>query len=401
MTLDFQQVYQKIKEIGATVQQRKKTLEERRAHARFLLNLHADNLAGLRYKIETVKEADPNIRCALPLQERLDHHSPGPDLPSAATLIAADGSQINPDRHAAIQYGLVNVGAIILRLNSNEAPIIRTDSELLYDDELYTPSGNPLSEGLVALQRDLKERAKLLVLADEFGVDGSPVITFTDGPIELWGMRDGEDALAFEQSLKKYLSVLSQLQQKNITTAGYVDKPSSDPVIRLLELTEATDDDLKKLREFHPLRGVTDRWLFGDGNVALIKSGERSAVFAFQSKSEKYYNGILALHFFYLNVGTDRHPTIVRVEIPKWVVDDPEKLNMLHAVLISQCRMLGARPYPYLLHRAHETAVVTHEEKQQVDQMLMSELYRSGGEIDEGSYKQSAKDLAGRTGYRR
>jgi len=128
MALDFQQVYQKIKEIGATVQQRKKTLEERRAHARFLLNLHADNLDGLRSKVESAKAADPNLRCALPLNERLDFHAPPPALPLNATLIAADGSQINPDRHGAVQFGLINVGAIVLRLNSGEAPIIRTDS---------------------------------------------------------------------------------------------------------------------------------------------------------------------------------------------------------------------------------------------------------------------------------
>jgi hypothetical protein len=254
---------------------------------------------------------------------------------------------------------------------------------------------------MVALQRDLKERSSLLALAAEFGGDGSPLITFTDGPIELWGMKDGEDPGAFEQSLNKYLSVLSQLQQKDITTAGYVDKPSSDPFIRLLELTTAGPEDLKKLRDFHPLRGVTDRWLFGQAGDPLLKPGERSAVFAFQTKSDKYYKGVLALHFFYLNVGAERHPSIVRVEIPKWVADDPGKLDMLHAVLVSQCRMLGARPYPYLLHRAHETAVVSLEEKQQVGQMLAGELRRAGGEIGEGSGKQSAKDLPGRTAYGR
>ena len=397
MALDFQQVYQKIKEIGATVQQRKKTLEERRAHARFLLNLHADNLDGLRSKVESAKAADPNLRCALPLNERLDFHAPPPALPLNATLIAADGSQINPDRHGAVQFGLINVGAIVLRLNSGEAPIIRTDSQLLFDDELFTASGNPLTDGMVALRRDLKERTKLYDLAAEFDSDATPVITFTDGPIELWGAKDGEDASAFEEGLNNYLSVLSKLQGRGVTTAGYVDKPAADLVIRLLELTEATPEDLQKLREYHPLRGVSDRWLFGEKNNPLLKPGERSAVFAFQSKSEKYYKGVLALHFFYLNAGTEGRPWPVRVEIPQWVAADPEKLGILHAVLVSQCRMMGEKPYPYLLHRSHEIAVVSHEERQQVEQMLDLELRRNGGETDEGSNKQSAKDLPGRT----
>ncbi|MBV5347240.1 DNA double-strand break repair nuclease NurA, partial [bacterium] len=100
---------------------------------------------------------------------------------------------------------------------------------------------------------------------------------------------------------------------------------------------------------------------------------------------------------FYLNVGTEGHPWPVRVEIPKWVADDKSKLDLLHGVLVKQCRMMGSKPYPYLLHRAHETAVVKMEEKQQIEQMLAMELRNQSEEMDEGSYKQSAKDGAGRT----
>ncbi len=57
--------------------------------------------------------------------------------------------------------------------------------------------------------------------------------------------------------------------------------------------------------------------------------------------------------------------------------------------------MMGSRPYPYLLHRAHETALVKMEEKQQIEQMLAMELRRHDEEVDDGSYKQSAKGFAG------
>jgi hypothetical protein len=66
-------------------------------------------------------------------------------------------------------------------------------------------------------------------------------------------------------------------------------------------------------------------------------------------------------------------------------------------VLVEQCRVMGSKPYPYLLHRAHETAVVKNEEKYQVEQMLQQELRRNNEDVDEGSNKQSAKDLKGRT----
>jgi hypothetical protein len=286
----------------------------------------------------------------------------------------------------------VNVGAIIMRLNSGEAPEISTESELLFGDDLL-PNGIPMSDGMVALKRDLAERKKL----DDLSKDISgQVVTFTDGPIELWGAK-GEDASSYEDFVKKYIGVLSRLQTRDVITAGYVDKPSADLVVRLLEIAMADNEQLQKLREFHPLRGVSDRWLFGEREHPLLPPGHRSAVFKIQSSSDKKYTGVLTLHFFYLNVGTEGHPWPVRVEIPKWVADDKEKLDLLHGVLVEQCRMMGSRPYPYLLHRAHETAVVKNEEKQQIEQMLSMELRKNNEDVDDGSYKQSAKDLGGRT----
>ena len=392
MPVNFQEIYQKIKEIGAGARERKKTLEERRAKARDLLNHYTDELDLLRAKVDEAKSIDQNIRCALPINETLASSYPPPAPAKDATFIAADGSQINPDRHAATQFCLVNVGAIKITLNSGNAPEIFTDSELLYGEELL-PNGIPMSDGMVALRRDLSERAKLDELSK--GIKG-PVVTLTDGPIELWGAK-GEDAKAYGEFVDQYKSVLSRLQSRDVITAGYVDKPSADLVVRLLEIVSADKDQLQNLRTFHPLRGVSDRWLYGERENPLLPPEHRSAVFGIQSGSEKIYQNAFSLHFFYLNVGTQGHPWPVRVEIPKWVAGDKDKLNLLHAVLVDQCRMMGSKPYPYLLHRAHEIAVVKHEEKYQVEQMLTQELRRQDEELDEGSNKQSAKDLPGRT----
>jgi hypothetical protein len=392
MPIDYQQIYTRIKEIGQGAKERRKKKEKAQASARNLLDTYASQLDFLRSKVDSAKQADANIRCASPLNEPLNSSYPPPASVKEATLIAADGSQINPDRHAATQFCVVNVGAIQMKLNSGETPEIFTDTDLLYGDDLL-PNGFPMSEGMVALQRDLKERAKL----DELSKDiQGPVVTFTDGPIELWGAK-GEDAQAYADFVEKYKFVLSRLQSRGVITAGYVDKPSADLVIRLLEIASADNEQIQKLREFHPLRGVSDRWLFGEHKNPLLPSGHRSAVFKIQYGSDKNYKGVLELHFFYLNVGTDGHPWPVRVEVPKWVVDDKSKLDLLHGVLVEQCRMMGSKPYPYLLHRAHETAVVKMEEKQQIEQMLAMELRKQDEELDEGSNKQSAKDLKGRT----
>ena len=393
MPINFQQVREKIQQIGSGAAQRQKALQERQAEARRLLKANASALEMLRARVESAKGVDANLRCAVPLNEALDSSVPLPALPERATLIAADGSQINPSRHEQVQFGLVNAGGIVLRLNSGESSILHTDSRLMYDEELFR-DGVPLSEGMVALERDLQERSLLAELARGHE---PPVVTFTDGPIELWGARDGQEAKAYAESLEKYKGVLSRLQTSGVVTAGYVDKPASDLVVRLLELACATPKDMEDLRNFRPLLGVTDRALFAYGNESLLKPGHRSAVFSIQSSSAKNYPGVLSLHFFYLNAGRDAsHPHIARVEIPRWVADDASMLGLLHAVLVDQCRVMGARPYPYLLHRAHETAVVSNEEKFQVEQMLTQELRRQGVDVEDGSNKQSAKDLPGR-----
>ena len=387
MPINYQEVFTQIQSIGAGAKERRKKKEEAQAQARKLLEAYTSQLDVLRAKVDSATAIDANIRCAYPLDETLASSFDVQPASVTPTLIAADGSQINPDRHASVQFGLINVGAITMKLNSGEAPEIATESELLFGDDLL-PNGIPLSDGMVALKRDLAERIKLDDLSKRIKGD---VVTFTDGPIELWGAK-GEDANSYEDFIKKYLTVLSRLQDRGVVTAGYVDKPSADLVVRLLEIALADNEQLQHLREFHPLRAVSDRWLFGEKENPLLKPGHRSAVFKIQSSSDKRYTGALTLHFFYLNVGTDGHPYPVRVEIPKWVVEDKEKLNLLHAVLVEQCKIMGSKPYPYLLNRAHEIAVVKNEEKQHVEQLLTMELHRQGEETDSSSYKQGGKD---------
>jgi hypothetical protein len=272
-----------------------------------------------------------------------------------------------------------------MRHGSPEPPQPFTQCDLKYDEALYTPNGT-LTEEMVALMRDLNERKYLVKLAE---AAAPPVVTFTDGPMELWGAKDEGGAGGFRKHLEEYLETLTRLCELGVTTAGYVDKPGADLVVRLLEIAKA-GGDLGNIRKERPLRGVTDTDLYRE----RLAPEERSAVFAIQSRSLEDYRGDLALRFFYLNVGLGDDPWLARVEVPAWVAADAQKLNSLHAVLISQCRIMGGRPYPYLLHRAHETAVVTLAEKEEVTRMIASEILRNGGTLGQESQKQSIKVIS-------
>ena len=391
MPINFQQIYARIREIAAGADEQKRTLEEKRELARSLLSTYASELDYLKKKVEAATAVDSNIRCAAPMDEPLTATFAPPASVPDVTVIAADGSQINPDRHSSIQFSIINVGIIIMKLHSGQAPEICVETEMLYGDDLIS-NGNPISDGMVAMRRDISERIKLDEVSK--GLPGQ-VVNLTDGTIELWGAK-GDDPQAYADFVEKYLRVLTHLHARGVTTAGYVEKPTADLVVRLLEIATADQEQIQRLREYQPLRGVSDRWLYGERENPLLPPGHRSAVFALQSGSVKKYKGPLSLHFFYLNVGTLGHPWPVRVEIPKWVAEDKKKLDLLHCVLIEQCNMMGSKPYPYLLHRAHETAVVRREEKDQVEQLLAMELRRVRAEVGDKSHKSSAKELKGR-----
>ena len=349
MTLDFRQVQEQVVQLGENAPLREKQMNERRARAANLLAQHAQELEALRHKVERVASRyDPTLRCALPVKESLDSALPLPLQCEVGTILTADGSQINPNRHAEVNYCLINIGAITMKPGSPEAPETFITSQLLYEEELYTGTGS-MTEALLALKRDLRERAMLVDLAQRAQ---PPVITITDGPMELWGAKDaaGEGAAEYKKSLQDYQIVLKQLCTMNAITAGYVDKPGADLVMRLLEVASAPEDALNNIRTHRPLRGVRDIDLYRE----ILLPGCRSAIFQMQSKSMENYPGELAIHFFYLNVGREKHPKMARVEIPAWVAQNPEMLDNLHVVLVNQCRILGTRSYPYLLHRAHE-----------------------------------------------
>jgi len=386
MSIDFQSIRQQVQQLGETAVQREQELGERRELALALLESNSEDLDGLKQRVQdVVRNHDPSLRCAMPVDEVLTTAAPLPALPDKMTVLAADGSQISPDRHAEVNYAVVNVGAIQMRRGSSEAPETSITSQLMYDEQLYSATGT-ISEASLALMRDREERLILGNLAEKAQ---PPVVAFTDGPMELWGGKGGgsEERADFQASLKLYLEALVRLEKLNVITGGYVDKPAANLLVRTLEVAMTPQAELADIKKLQPLRGVTDLSIFKE----LLAVDERSAVFAIQSQSAKSYQDGLKLHFFYLNVGRAERSYVARVEIPAWVAEDKENLDNLQAVLIEQCRVMGARPYPYLLHRAHETAVVKLPEKEQVTAMITQELRRRGLAVGDLSNKQSAK----------
>lgn len=385
MSLDFQQVRQQIQEFSKTATESAERLLKLRELAAKLLTENAVNLDYLRDKALQAANLDQYFRVALPTDEALNESFPLPDLPAQATIIAADGSQINPDRHLGIDYCLVNVGAFQMVLNDPNPPKTTIKSELFFGEDVFS-----MQEKIVALIRDMREREILAELAAD--IQG-PVITFTDGPIELWG-REVALAEAEEEEEKnyfeRYMKALHKLYQLKAATAGYVDKPRFDLLIRLLEIAPE-NKPVKDAGKNRWLRGILDTEIL----EPWIGPGERSAIFGLLSRSTKRYQNQFSLHFFYLNVSlNEKKPMLARVEIPAWVAQNAVMVDALHAVLVQQCQIVPTRTYPYVLTRADETAVVSRDEKEQVASLMARELRQRGLEVSDKSQKQLSKEDA-------
>lgn len=382
MALDYQKLREAIRKLGERAPEKEKEAKKLREIAKGLLRQHAGNIDELRDKVQRAANLNNNLRCAVPVVEKLNATFALPAAVEKATIIAADGSQINPSRHNALDYALVNVGAIIMQHGAGDAPEEDISTELFYDDQMLN-----MTEGMVALIRDQREREVLAALAETCE---KPVITFTDGGIELWIREPG---LLETQRFEKYLAALKKLHKMGAITAGYVDKPGSSFVVKLLEIAETSDNKLADLNDNRWLRRVSDLDLFGD----LLGPGERSAIFQMQSPTGSKYEDELSIHFFFVNTSMKQDVNqIARIEVPKWVMQDATMLNSLHAVIVDQCQIMHNSLYPYLLTRADEIARVTREEREQVDNMIAIELYNRGVGVGRPSAKQTGKENTAR-----
>lgn len=390
MPVNYLALAAEIKKLGEQSIQRSTSLDEKLDQCRVLLRQNATQIVSLQQKVEEAVARDSGTRCAKPCIENLDTHKAASAGDELCTILAADGSQLTPNPHEPVLFGLVNVGVFRMPLNAGGIPEELIESELLYGDALYS-NGGLISEDFIALRRDVREREIMsrLVKEERSRGEAAPILTLTDGPLELY--HEPRNDRQFEPEFNRYLAALDELSLLRVITAGYVDRPRADLVVRLLELIvsrESTSESGER-----PFAGVTDLNLF----EYLLKPGERSAVFELQSSSAKSYSGQKALHFFYLNVGRVKKSAFARVEIPAWVANDPVSLDLLQRVLVDQAHTLGSRPYPYPLMRAHEIAVVKLEDRDQLTRRIEQELLLQGFSPFEKSNKQSGKESEPRT----
>jgi len=297
-----------------------------------------------------------------PLNRRFTHTAPPA---RGVTLVAVDGSQIPPDRHAAVLYYLIQVGGMIFRYDG-QAPTPHSEATLYFKErELYDDEGL-LITGQLGMRRSVAEATYLAELVEETRAAQapSPILALNDGPL-LWPYsgRSREEETAFPA----YLAALDHIQKCGGVPVGFVERPGGSPLVELLRLGQATVPD-----EVSP-HVLTDRALLAQA----LAPGERSVWLTRSSATnDRHARAGQAVWFCYLNVGERGFPVIARIEVPDWAARQDAWMETLHAVLLHQARLLHGNPY--VLARAHELAVVTGQDKAALESILHRRLLEKG-----------------------
>ena len=333
-----------------------------------LLKDAAANPELLRQAIEEAEQQLTNLYLAKPTNEPILTHKSLPCTPQSYTLIAADGSQIVPSRHRALQFGVVNVGLIKAHIGSGKPPEINVETELLALDQIQTAEGTLIGEDEVALLRDLAERK--IIRQAVSPEDLEPVITLTDGPLDVF-YRSTIQGDRGQEVQREVFEIDQYLRRRGVVTAGYIDKPGSAMLSRMLAIFQCKQKGLP-LESNNRELNLSDRFILQE---ILRLPGERSAIFEAITCSARKPANSLPVAFFYLNVSNDEsEPCLVRLEFPLWVSEVPGLVDTLHAVIYKEAQVLDSHPYPYLLHRSHELAVVKRIEADEIEVMLQSQL---------------------------
>ncbi len=379
MTLEFEKLTPDLEKMALATAQRNKLRETRIEASLQTIEQFATDWDAIENTLKIAeKRADEKFyRSARPF----DHNEPlntavsPPAPPLTATIIATDGSQIMPDRHAAHLYYLINVGGIIYPHGSPAAPVVFSEPQIFYPNEDPGDDDFNADSGKVSVERDKEEIATLAKKTWQNRHGALPILSIVDQRLLYWPI--GGTDFVDNAAVRAWCGSMTKIREADALLAGYIDRPGTRGVMTLLRSLTAVSEpefDWKTLGKSTATQGLADRDLFR----VLLKPGQRSKIFSYESQPNKFFAEIdpmNAVCFFYLNPGL-AGDDIVRVDIPRWVAEVPETVSIVHALIIDQCRILGN--YPYVLARADEMAVVGRQDASELNFMIDIVMQRHG-----------------------
>jgi len=344
---------------------------------------------------EAVREAVSTVqprRLVAKMREPPATTHTAPERPSPITVVATDGSQIYPDRHVEPPFFLLNVSRVAFQYGTAEDAFLDATPSLHFREQLVDRFEAPLDTiptELVSALRDELELSQLCSVAAKARVPDRPLVALADGTLIRWMIRGMDNEALEDELIAHYTEHLEDFRDTGLALASYVSMPASTEIVNLLRFV---GDDLDVVPPNFPeeppgtprLDGLLDRHVL----APVLGPGERSAVFGSASHIQGEYPTGTDIVFFYLNVSGPGSGEVGRVEVPRWVADDPALLDRVHATVLRECRK--GEGYPLALSEAHERAVVRASEREAFFR-LMERRLREAGLGPLGSRKRRSK----------
>ena len=392
MALHFEKIRAVITSMGEIAAERQEISTIQTDELLKKLRKHATNWSHidlcLKRAAETVDKQ--KYRAARPLYDNEPMHlgidPPATSLPDRATLIAIDGSQALPSRHAPHLYYLINTGTIVYHHGSGTAPQEISQPKLYYLGDEETESAADFHSNRVSIQRDMAEIEHLARIVWENRYANAPILAILDQRLQYFpiGVNVSADASQF---VGRWIAGMDTIKACNALLVGYIERPETGAVVTLLNTLDWGQEDFDPAI-LNERPAVADVVLFR----RVLKAGQRSCVFEVVNQSTNYQPFQEAhqeiCFFYYAPPGIG---DITRVDVPKWAAQQPEVIAMIHSLLYDQCLLLGG--YPYILSRADEVAVVQYSDREYLEHLIDLELRRHNINA-RSTVKQLGKDLS-------
>jgi hypothetical protein len=396
MTLEFEKLTSSVEDMVQQTSQRWSQQQDQLREARKRLRAHATSWKEIDEALDRAinKSDEKYYRSARPLHKnhRLDVGIPPAELLPQATIVACDGSQIVPDRHAPFLYYLINVGTITYYHGSGEPPDVLTSPILQYprgadidEDDAFT-----LNSALVNLWRDRHEIETLAEAVRQARDFLGPQLAIMDQRLLYWpaGGLPGRES---HKVVEAWQDSMTDMRHAGALLAGYIDRPGKRSVLTMLHSLDINRPGFKVSELYNsPLfNRLTDIDLY----ELFLQPGDRSAVFAEISQHNSAFrrrDPENEVCFFYLRTGEGKGQ-LARVDIPMWVARDETTVSAVHALIYDQCQILGN--YPYVITRADEIAVVGKRDQEELENRIALRLAEQGIDTTMTS-KQQSKDYA-------
>lgn len=408
--LNLAAVYDGIQRLADTMVEAAEDRADRRERTVAAFERHGQRAEWLARRADAARTSWLVARLEEPPGARYDP----PPAPAAHTVVAADGSQVFADRHAAAPCFLINLGRVRLSYSDvssaalESRPVLFTAEEDVFRGEVG--ERRLVGPEEVSALRAVLELEALLELAQS--VDGEAV-ALCDGTLIPWGWataRDGSTADSRRLALlDRYFAAIDGFAALGVPLAGFISRTGAADVTHLVRVGDCDQEPVDcdhcphlaavtarmtarrslTLAEAVTLpcgtaAGLSDADLFG----CWLAPGQRSAVFGTRSSVYHDRPERQRVAFFYLRVGDE----VSRVELPQAVAERPESVARVHAVILDQARKGGG--YPVALREAHEQAVVRAADREAFERLIERSLVRHGHAVRH-SAKRRAKQQPG------